>query len=67
MSSLRVDYITYMFMNCTLHNTPAKACENADVIGSIPYTWNGYEQRRGNFGYRKRSLVRANEIGRAHV
>ena len=28
----------------------AKACENVDVVGFRPYTWNNCEQRKGNVG-----------------
>ena len=30
-----------------MYSTPAKAWESVDVDGSRPYTWNGYEQRKG--------------------
>ena len=44
------------------NSTPAKACENVDMAGSRPYTWNGCEQRRENVGWGKGSLVRANSM-----
>ena len=43
-----------------MYSTPAKACENANMARSRPYMWNGYEQRRGNVGWSKGSLVHAN-------
>ena len=30
-----------------MYNTPAKAWESANVVGSGPYTWSGCEQRKG--------------------
>ena len=30
-----------------MYNTLAKAWENADMVGSGPYTWNDYEQGKG--------------------
>ena len=45
-----------------MYNTPTKACENADMAKSKPYTWNGCEQRIGNVGWGKRCLVNANNV-----
>ena len=43
-----------------LYSTLAKAWESIDVAESEPYTWGGYEQWRGNIGYKILSLACAN-------
>ena len=41
-----------------LYNTPIKAWENVYVAGYGPYMWSGYEQRKGNVGYKFLFLAR---------
>ena len=50
------------FEDLNLYSTPAKAWESVDVVGSRPYTWSGYEQGRGNVGYKILSLARAKGV-----
>ena len=45
-----------------LVQTPAKACVNADVVESEPYTWASCEERKGKVGWKKGSLARANGV-----
>ena len=45
-----------------MYSTFAKTCENADMAGFRPYTWNGCVQRRENVVWGKRSLVHANGV-----
>ena len=53
--------ICYKF-NQGLYSTLVKACENVGMAGFRPYMWNGCEQRRGNIGREKLSLVCANDM-----
>ena len=42
--------------------TPAKACVNANVIESEPYMWASYDEGKGDVGWKRGSLARANGV-----
>ena len=46
----------YIYIYCIAHQP------TCGMTGSGLYTWNDYEQRRGNVGRGKGSLVRANGV-----
>ena len=45
-----------------LYITPTKAWGNVYVVGSGPYTWSGYEQRKTKRWLQILSLVRAKGV-----
>ena len=45
-----------------MYITPAKACVGADIVWFEPYTWASYEEEKGNVGWKRGSLARANGV-----
>lgn len=59
---LRIKFVQngFFFSFLIYRTTPVKTSVNADVIGSEPYTWASYEERKENIGWGRASLARAN-------